>query len=153
MRYAEIASTSGEVGDGGSAPFTSAPVAFSLLKKQSVTRSPRLYMRPDRRLYSGNIPATATSGSDFSRCPAFMWQLLHDIPPGARCGASTGVFVKSLNPLRISCDCRESSSDVSVNGFFGNSHAATIVTFDATSGPFILRTDSGLLSAGWLEAG
>ena len=27
-------------------------------------------------LHSGNIPATATRGRDFSRCPAFMWQLV-----------------------------------------------------------------------------
>src|SRR5215216_7058596 len=80
-RNADTARTSGEVGVGRSPAATVSPVAFSLRRKQSVTRSPRLYKRPDRRLYSGNMPATSTSGSDFSRWPAFIWQLVHDIPP------------------------------------------------------------------------
>src|SRR5215208_1259827 len=72
VRYAEIARTSGVVGVGSSSADRSLPVAFSLRRKQSVTRSPRLKSRPDRRLYSGNIVAMFTSGIDFSRCPAFM---------------------------------------------------------------------------------
>src|SRR5438045_1650374 len=94
VRYADRARTSGEVVDGDSS--STPPVAFSLRRKQSTIRSLRLYKRPDRRLYSGNIPATPTSGSDRSRCPAFRWQLAHAIAPGANSFASAGVFVKSL---------------------------------------------------------
>ena len=35
-------------------------------EKQSTIRSPRLYSRPERRLYSGNMPATPTNGRDRS---------------------------------------------------------------------------------------
>ena len=52
--------------------------------------------RPERRLYSGNIAAMATIGSERSRCPALRWQLAHVILPGTNCLASAGVFVKSL---------------------------------------------------------
>jgi len=67
-----------------------------------------------------------------------MWQLLHDIPPGARRGASAGVFVKILKPRRISSDKRDVSSARSPRGFSGNSQAATIVALAAMSGPLIL---------------
>ena len=107
VRYAEIASTSGEAGLGTSSGASRPAVAFSLRRKQSVMRSPRLKSRADRRLYSGNIPATSTSGIDLSRWPAFMWQLVHDMPPGARRGASAGVLVNSRKPRRISSDNRE----------------------------------------------
>jgi hypothetical protein len=53
--------------------------------------------------------------------------LAHDILPGVKAFASWGVFVKSLNPQRMSFDNLESSSEVSVNGFCGMSHAVTIV--------------------------
>src|SRR5438094_654260 len=91
VRYADTASTSLDVCVGNSSGDSLAPVAFSLRKKQSTMRSPRLKRRPDRRLYSGNMPVTPTSGSDFSRCPAFKWQLLHDILLGAKFGTSVGV--------------------------------------------------------------
>ena len=100
-------------------------------------RSPRLKRRPARLLYSGNIPVTPTSGSDFSRWPPFMWQWLHDIPPGASRGASRGVFVKILKPRLISSDNGDVSSEASTSGVFGNSQAATIVALAAMSGPFI----------------
>ena len=100
-------------------------------------RSPRLKRRPERLLYSGNIPVTPTSGSDFSRWPPFMWQLLHDIPPGASRGVSCGVFVKILKPRLISSDSGDVSSEASASGVLGNSHAATIVALAAMSGPFI----------------
>jgi hypothetical protein len=70
-----------------------------------------------------------------------MWQLLHDILPGASRGASTGVFVKSLKPRLISSDSGALSSDASASGFLGNSHAATMVTLAAISGPVILMGD------------
>src|SRR4051812_31254662 len=127
-----MASTSFDVGVGSSSGLSVPPVAFSLRTKQSVIRSPRLNRRPDRRLYSGNIAETPTSGSDRSRWPAFRWQLVHDMPPGARCGASAGVFVNSRKPRRISSDSGDLSSEASVSGFLGTSHAATIVTDDAT---------------------
>ena len=66
-----------------------------------------------------------------------MWQLLHDIPPGASRGASCGVFVKILKPRLTSSDNRDVSSEVSARGVFGTSHAATIVAHAAMSGPFI----------------
>ncbi len=73
------------------------------------------------------MPATATSGSERSRCPAFRWQLAHDILLGVNAFASWGVFVKSLYPQRMSFDSFESSSEASVSGFCGTSHAVTIV--------------------------
>src|SRR3954463_5723691 len=85
-----------------------APVAFSLRRKQSTMRSPRLYRRPDRRLYSGNIPAIPTRGRERSRCPAFRWQLLHETLLGVNCGVSPGVFVKILKPSLISLESLES---------------------------------------------
>src|SRR5215813_13300719 len=112
------------------------PVPFSLRTKQSTIRSASVYRRPARRLYSGNIPATPTSGSDFSRCPPLRWQLLQEIFPGARCGTSPGVFVKILNPHLMSFDSFESSSDGSVNGFRGKSHAVIIVVLAEISGLF-----------------
>src|SRR5262249_55450058 len=72
-----------------------------------------------------------------------MWQLLQDIPPGASRGASFGVLTNSLKPRRISSDNREESSVRSTSGFFGNSHAATIVAVDAISGPLIFIGDDG----------
>src|SRR5262245_35532174 len=81
------------------------------------------------------MPATPTSGSDRSRCPAFRWQLLQDMRPGANAGASAGVLVKSLKPQRMSADSFESSRLLSVSGFFGKSHAVTIVVRAGMSGP------------------
>jgi hypothetical protein len=81
------------------------------------------------------MPATPTSGSDRSRCPALRWQLLQDIRPGAKAGASAGVLVKSLKPHRMSADSFESSRLLSVSGFFGKSHAVTIVVRAGMSGP------------------
>ena len=121
--------------DGGSSPSSRRPVAFWLRRKQSTMRSPRLNNRPERLLYSGNIPVTPTSGIDRSRCPPFRWQLLQDILPGVNRAASTGVFVKIRKPSRISFESRESSSVGSVSGFFGNSQAVTIVVREAINGP------------------
>src|SRR5580765_2350938 len=81
VMYADTASTSFDVAVGrtlGSFEESAVPVAFSLRRKQSTTRSPREYRRPDRLLYSGNIPATPTSGRERSRWPPFKWQLLQD---------------------------------------------------------------------------
>src|SRR5207247_6683784 len=136
VRYADRARTSGEVVDGNSS--STPPVAFSLRRKQSTIRSLRLYKRADRRLYSGNIPATPTRGSDRSRCPAFRWQLLHDILLGANCGASCGVLVKSRNPHLISWESLELSKDLSVSGFFGKYQAVTIFVAEETNGPLSL---------------
>src|SRR5437867_7477147 len=136
VMYAERARTSGEVVDGESS--STPPVAFSLRRKQSTIRSFRLYKRPERRLYSGNIPATPTSGSDRSRCPAFRWQLLHDILLGANCGASCGVLVKSRNPHLISCESLELSKDLSVSGFFGKYQAVIMFVAEETNGPLNL---------------
>src|SRR6267142_1843340 len=148
VMYAEMASTSGELGF-GSSPGASAPVAFSLRRKQSVIRSPRLYSLPERRLYSGNMPATSTSGIDLSRWPAFMWQLVHAMPPGASRGASAGVLVNRRKPRRISSDNRDVSSVVSSSGFRGNSQAAFIETVAAISGPVIgTRGDAALGGSG-----
>jgi len=80
---------------------------------------------------------TPTSGSDFSRWPPFKWQLLHDIRPGASRGATDGVLVNNLNPRRISSESGDLSSDGSTSGFFGNSHAVTIVVLAAMRGPVI----------------
>src|SRR5439155_25383652 len=132
------ASTSLDVDVGRSARINVPPVVLSQRRKKTVMRSPRLKRRPERRLYSGNSPATPTSGRDFSRWPAFMWQLLHDIPPGASRGASCGVFVKILKPRLTSSDNRYVSSEVSAGGVFGTAIAATIVALAAMSGPFIL---------------
>ena len=120
---------------GNSSGDSLAPVAFSLRKKQSTMRSPRLKRRPDRRLYSGNMPVTPTSGSDFSRCPAFKWQLLHDILLGAKFGTSVGVFVKILNPQRISFESCEPSNCLSLSGSLGSSQAVTMVVAAGISGP------------------
>src|SRR4029079_9173935 len=120
-----------------------APVPFSLRMKQSTTRSARVYKRPARRLYSGNIAATPTSGSDFSRCPPFRWQLLQDTFPGARCGTSPGVLVKILKPQMMSLDSFESSSEGSVIGLRGNSHAVIIVVVAEISGFFALGEGAG----------
>ena len=98
-------------------------------------RSVRLYSRPDRRLYSGNIPATPTIGSDRSRCPAFKWQLLQVILLCVNWAASAGVFVKMRKPQRMSADNRESSSVRSDSGLRGTSHAVTIVVADGINGP------------------
>src|SRR5258705_5903700 len=94
VRYAETASTSGEVGVGRSSVVSGPPVAFSLRRKQSVMRSPRLNSLAERRLYSGDTPAMLTSGDDFSRWAAFMWQVLHDMPPGASPGSPPAVVVE-----------------------------------------------------------
>ena len=110
-------------------------------------RSPRLKSRPERLLYSGNIPVTPTRGSDFSRWPPFMWQLLHDMPPGASRGVSCGVFVKILKPRLISPASGDVSSEASASGVLGNSHAATIVALAAMSGPFI-RVPLGVCAPG-----
>jgi signal transduction histidine kinase len=93
-------------------------------------RSPSVYKRPDRLLYSGNIPATPTSGSDRSRCPPFRWQLLQETLLGVNRAASPGVFVKIRNPHRISLESFDVSSDASVSGLRGKSHAVTIVVRD-----------------------
>src|SRR5437016_12741842 len=106
--------------------------------KQSTMRSPRLNKRPDRLLYSGNMPATPTKGSAFSRCPAFRWQLLHDIWLGANSGASCGVLVKSLKPHLISFESFELSSVLSSSGFFGTTQAVAIVVREETNGPLSL---------------
>src|SRR5437016_11613969 len=135
VRYADTASTSLDVCVGNSSGDSLAPVAFSLRKKQSTMRSPRLKRRPDRRLYSGNMPVTPTSGSDFSRCPAFKWQLLHDILLGAKFGTSVGVFVKILNPQRISFESCEPSNCLSLSGSLGSSQAVTMVVAAGISGP------------------
>src|SRR6185503_4659610 len=119
------------------------PVEFSLRRKQSVIRSPRLYSLPERRLYSGNIPATSTRGIDLSRWPAFMWQFVHDMPPGAKRGASAGVFVNSLNPRRISSDSFELSSVLSASGLRGNSQPAFMLIEAAMSEPAILIGEGG----------
>src|SRR4051812_26565970 len=133
VMYASSANTSFEVVAGGS--FTFAPVAFSLRRKQSTMRSPRLYRRPERRLYSGNMPATPTNGRDRSLCPPFRWQLLQDILLGANCGASPGVFVKIRKPQRTCFDKVDWSSAGSVSGFFGKNQAVTIVVRAETRGP------------------
>src|SRR4029077_14601349 len=99
------------------------PAAFSLRRKQSTMRSPSVYKRPDRLLYSGNMPATPTSGSDRSRCPPFRWQLLQEILLGVNRAASAGVFVKIRNPHRISLDNGDVSNVESVSGFLGTSQA------------------------------
>jgi len=65
-----------------------------------------------------------------------MWQFVQDIPPGARLGASAGVFVNSRKPRLISSDSGDVSSEAS-SGFFGIAHAATIVALEAISGPAI----------------
>src|SRR5215469_13999640 len=83
------------------------------------------------------MPATATRGRDRSLWPAFRWQLLHDILPGANCGASCGVSVKMRKPHRISFDRVDLSSDGLVNGSLGKNHAVTIVVREETSGPLI----------------
>jgi hypothetical protein len=67
--YALNANTSSETGV-GSWP-EALPVAFSLLRKQSTTRSAREINREARALYSGKTPATPTIGRPRSRCPAF----------------------------------------------------------------------------------
>src|SRR5437016_14217568 len=106
--------------------------------KQSTMRSARPKRRPARLLGSGNIPAAPTSGSDRSRCPAFRWQLLHDILLGANCGASCGVLVKSRNPHLISWESLELSKDLSVSGFFGKYQAVTMFVAEETNGPLSL---------------
>src|SRR4051812_26366678 len=139
--YADTASTSFDVAVGttlGAFDASAAPVAFSLRRKQSTTRSPNEYRRPDRLLYSGNIPATPTSGRERSRWPPFKWQLLQEIFPGTNCGASLGVSVNILKPQRISFESFESSSVESVSGFFGKFQAVAIVVREETRGP--LRT-------------
>jgi serine/threonine protein kinase len=50
---------------------------------------------------------------------------------------SSPVFVKIRKPDRISFESRESSSDGSVSGFLGNSHAVTMVVREEISGPAI----------------
>src|SRR6185369_13712201 len=70
-----------------------------------------------------------------------MWQFVHDMPPGARRGASTGVFVNSLNPRRISSESFELSSVLSVSGLRGNSQAAFMLMEAAMSGPVIVIGD------------
>src|SRR5262249_4898859 len=144
VRNAETARTSFEVVDGRSSPSSAsaplasdwtAPVAFSLRRKQSTIRSPRLYKRPERRLYSGNIPTTFTRGSDRSRWPAFKWQLAQETLLGVKRGASAGVLVKIRYPHRMSLESFESSSVRSASGFLGISHAVTIVVREEISGP------------------
>src|SRR5262245_7138450 len=81
------------------------------------------------------MPATPTSGSERSRCPPFRWQLLHDTLLGVKRAASPGVFVNRRNPHRISFDSFESSSDGSVSGLRGKSHAVTIVVREEMSAP------------------
>jgi hypothetical protein len=144
VRYAVSARTSFDVGDGNlscspvgrrSSSASTRPVAFSLLRKQSTTRSARVNKRPARLLYSGNIPATPTSGSERSRWPPFKWQLLHETLLGVKRAASTGVLVKIRNPHRISADSFESSNVGSVSGFCGTSQAVTIVVVEGISGP------------------
>src|SRR4030095_690254 len=76
-----------------------------------------------------------------------MWQFVHDMPPGARRGASAGVFVNSLNPRRISSESFELSSVLSVSGFRGISQAAFMLIEAAMSGPVILIGDGGGSSA------
>src|SRR5262249_11797893 len=120
-------------------------------RKQSTIRSPRLYRRPERLLYSGNIPATPTSGSESSRWPAFKWQLLQDIFPGANRGASCGVFVKIRKPHRISFESFESSSVASVSGFFGISHAVAIVVREEMSGPLSFNPNTTALGSSLCE--
>ena len=61
--------------------------------------------------------------------------MLHDTLLGVKRAASAGVFVKMRNPSRTSEDRRESSSDRSVSGSFGKSHAVTIVVCDGIRGP------------------
>src|SRR4051812_50113221 len=70
VRYAETASTSGEVGVGSSSVVNGPPVAFSLRRKQSVMRSPRLNSLAERRVLFGEKAARFTRGSDFLRWPA-----------------------------------------------------------------------------------
>ena len=84
-----------EVGVGSSSAGRSPPVAFSLRRKQSVIRSPRLNNRPSAGRYRGKRAGhTDQREATFSRWPAFMWQLLQDILPARGAGTSTGVFVK-----------------------------------------------------------
>src|SRR6185503_6423004 len=143
-----MASTSDDVGVGSSSAVSGPPVAFSLRRKQSVTRSPRLNSRPERRLYSGKTPAIFTSGIDRSRWPAFMWQLVHAMPPGASRGVSAGVLVNRRKPLRISSDNRDVSSVLSSSGFRGTTQAAFIETVAATSGPVICTRVAGTAAGG-----
>src|SRR5262245_52593183 len=82
-----------------------------------------------------------------------MWQFVHDMPPGARRGASAGVFVNSLNPRRISSESFDLSSVLSVSGLWGNSQAAFMLIEAAMSGPVILIGDGdGGSAAGRLHA-
>src|SRR5262245_49710056 len=147
--YADKASTSFDVVVGRSP--SPEPVAFSLRRKQSTIRSPRLYRRPERLLYSGNIPATPTSGSESSRWPPFKWQLLQDILLGANRGASPAVFVKIRKPHRISFESFESSSVQAVSGFFGNSQAVTIVVREEMRGPLSVKPKTSALGSSLCE--
>jgi hypothetical protein len=58
------------------------------------------------------------------------------------------VFVKIRKPDRISFDSRESSSDSSVSGFLGSSHAVTIVVREEIKGPARFPPDDGCGDAG-----
>src|SRR5215510_3713580 len=71
-----------------------------------------------------------------------MWQFVHDMPPGARRGASPGVLVNSLNPRRTSSESFDLSSVLSVRGLLGNSQAAFMLIEAAISGPVILIGDA-----------
>ena len=86
---------------------------------------------------SGFLPTSV------SRWPPFKWQLLQEIFPGAKCGTSPGVLVKIRKPHMMSVDSFESSSDGSVNGFRGKSHAVIIVVADEMSGLFGLAEGAG----------
>ncbi len=67
--------------------------------------------------------------------------------PGTNCGVSPGVFVKILNPHRMSFDSLESSSDAVVRGFLGISHAVTIVVRAEIKGPLKASRVIGPLSS------
>jgi hypothetical protein len=75
--------------------------------------------------------------------------LLHAILPGVNRAASVGVFVNIRKPDRTSFDSHDSSfSAGSVSGFFGSSHAVTIVVRDEINDPGGFPADDGRGCAG-----
>src|SRR5262249_61303134 len=102
--------------------------------KQSTTRSARLISRAARLLYSGNMPATPTTGRARSRWPAFRWQFAHETLPPVNRAASRGVSTKMRYPNLICSDSFAQPAIGSLSGSCGICHAVTIVVLAAISG-------------------
>ena len=75
----------------------------------------------------------------------FLVLFTYGILPGAKCGTSPCVLVKIWNPHLMSLESFESSSDGSINGFRGKSHAVIIVVLAEISGLFESAEGAGAL--------